>query len=135
MKQKLYSLFLIAVLGMMGMTVWAQELTTTEIDGVTYYEIGNADQLLAFAQLVNGDPDNGIDGQSDANALLTADINMAEVLWEAAIGTEASPFTGIFDGQGHNITAFEATSVGRGGLMVQQATPPSRTSASTARSK
>ena len=117
MKQKLYSLFLTAVLGMMGMTVWAQELTTTEIDGVTYYEIGNADQLLAFAQLVNGDPDNGIDGQSDANALLTADINMAEVLWEAAIGTEASPFTGIFDGQGHNITAFEATSVGRGGLI------------------
>ena len=85
MKQKLYSLFLAAVLGMMGMTVWAQELTTTEIDGVTYYEIGNADQLLAFAQLVNGDPDNGIAGQGDANALLTADINMAEVLWEAAI--------------------------------------------------
>ncbi|MBO7120455.1 MAG: hypothetical protein J6W03_09080 [Bacteroidaceae bacterium] len=117
MKQKLYSLFLTALLSMAGMQVWAQGLTTTVIDGVTYYEIGNADQLLAFAQLVNGDPDNEIPGQGDANALLTADINMAEVLWEAAIGTAESPFTGIFDGQGHNISAFETTSVGRGGLI------------------
>ena len=110
MKQKLYSLFLTALLGMMGMTVWAQELTTTEIDGVTYYEIGSGDDLLAFAEMVNGDTGSGIASQPGVNGILTADIDLANVEW-TPIGTSAVAFTGIFDGQGHAITAFEYEAV------------------------
>ena len=69
MKQTIYSLFLTAILGMLGMQVWAQELTTRDIDGVAYYEIGSAADLVAFADLVNG-------GESGANAILTADIDL-----------------------------------------------------------
>ena len=104
MKQKLYSLFLAALLGMLGMQVGAQELTTTEIDGVTYYEIGNGDDLLAFAELVNG-------GEYGANAVLTDDINLAGVEW-TPIGNADGAYTGIFDGQGHAITDFLYDAVG-----------------------
>ena len=109
MKQKLYSLFLIAIFGMLGMQVGAQELTTTEIDGVTYYVINDSEELLAFAELVNTSEQN-------ANAVLAADIDMTQVLWETPIGIEGKSFTGIFDGQGHKITGFEAVSTGQGGL-------------------
>ena len=51
MKQKFYSLFLTALFGMWGMQAGAQELTTTEVDGVTYYEIDDATDLVAFAEI------------------------------------------------------------------------------------
>ena len=107
MKQKLYSLLLLALFGMTGMQVWADELTTTEIDGVTYYEIDDAADLLAFADLVNG-------GQFGANAVLTADITLTDV-WDTPIGISGGAFTGIFDGQGHKIKGFEAESAIDGG--------------------
>ena len=104
MKHKLYSLFFTALLGMWGMQTWAQELSTTEIDGVTYYEIGSAADLVAFADLVN-------DGEPSANAVLTADIDLpgatATGNWLAPIGYNGVQYTGIFDGQGHAITNFE----------------------------
>ena len=124
MKQKLYSLILTALLGMWGTQVGAQELSTTEIDGVTYYEIGSGADLVAFANLVNGDADTETPGQYNANAILTADIALTDV-WENPIGVitgddngEVGPgaFTGIFDGQGHQITGFDAESSGHGGL-------------------
>ena len=37
MKRTIYSLFLTALFGMLGMHVCAQELSTTEIGGKTYY--------------------------------------------------------------------------------------------------
>ena len=97
MKHKLYSLFLTALLGMTGMQMWAQ----------TTYEIGTAQDLVAFAEAVNG-------GETGANAVLTADIALTEP-WEAPIGAPSGHYTGIFDGQGHKITGFEATSESNGG--------------------
>ena len=111
MKQKFYSLLLTALFGMWGMQVWAQGLTTTEIDGVTYYEINDAAGLVAFANLVS-------DGEFDANAVLTADIALTDI-WDLPIGsgeTDETAYKGIFDGQGHKITGFEADSYGKGGL-------------------
>ncbi len=118
MKQKFYTLFLTALLGLTGMKVWAQGLTTTEIDGVTYYEIGSAADLVAFAELVN-------EGEFGANAILTADIALTDS-WDTPIGVmtgedngDVGPgaFTGIFDGQGHQITGFNSESAGHGGLI------------------
>ena len=109
MKQKLYSLFLAALLGMLGMQVGAQELTTTEIDGVTYYVINDSEELLAFAELVNT-------SEQDANAVLAADIDMIGVEWDTPIGVETSTYAGTFDGQGHKITGFQAISAGQGGF-------------------
>ena len=124
MKQKFYSFLLTLLFGMTGMQVWAQDLSTTEIDGITYYEIGSAADLVAFANLVNGDADAEVPGQYGANAILTADIALTDV-WETPIGVitgedngDIGPgaFTGIFDGQGHKITGFDAESAGHGGL-------------------
>ena len=125
MKQKFYSLFLTALFGIWGTQVGAQELTTTEIDGVTYYEIGSGADLVAFANLVNGDLDaEEPSGQYNANAILTADITLTD-LWENPIGIisgtdngDIGPraFTGIFDGQGHKIIGLDAESGGHGGL-------------------
>ena len=103
MKLKFYSLFLGALLGTWGMHVSAQELSTTEIDGVTYYEIGSAADLVAFADLVNT-------SELGANAILTADIDLtgatASGTWETPIGVGGLNYTGTFDGQGHKITGF-----------------------------
>lgn len=108
MKHKLYSLLLAAFFGTTGMQVWAQELSTTEIDGVTYYTIGTADELVAFAGLVK-------EGETSANGILTADIALAEP-WKTPIGaSEATAYRGIFDGQGHKITGFEMESSANGG--------------------
>ena len=127
MKKTFYSLILAAFFGMSGMQSWADDLTTTEIDGVTYYEIKNGEDLLAFAELVNGDLDSEEpSGQYNANAVLVNDIDMTGIVWENPIGVitgedngDVGPgaFTGIFDGQGHKITGFETESVGHGGLI------------------
>ena len=111
MKQKFYSLLLTALLGMTGMNAWAQ-LSTTTIDGKTYYQIAFAEDLAEFASLVNG-------GDFTANAILTDDIDMADMIemngwtaigdWSTVDGANAC-FKGHFDGQGHTITGFNATS-------------------------
>ena len=103
MKQKFYSLFLTALLGSTGMQAWAEGLTQTEIDGKTFYEIATAEDLVTFADLVN-------EGESGANAILTADIALTDFWYNPISG-----FTGIFDGQGHKITGFEAESDTDGG--------------------
>ena len=97
MKQKLYSLFLVALFGITGMNALAQNT----------YEIGTAQDLVAFAEAVNR-------GETGANAVLTADITLTEV-WEAPIGAPSEHYAGTFDGQGHKITGFEATSENNGG--------------------
>ena len=104
MKRTIYSLFLTALFGMLGMHVCAQELSTTEIDGKTYYEIGTADDLVAFAQLVNG-------GDYTANAVLIANIDMTGKTWSNSIGDWQSShmYKGKFDGQGHSITNLTIT--------------------------
>ncbi len=74
MKQKIYSILLTGLFGLLGMNAWAQDLNITTIDGKEYYEIGSADDLVAFAQLVNG-------GDYTANAVLIANIDMTGKTW------------------------------------------------------
>lgn len=64
-----------------------------KVDGI--YQLGSADDLKEFAALVN-------DGETFANAALTADINLGTEL--VMIGTDANRFRGIFDGKGHTVT-------------------------------
>ncbi|MEE1087941.1 MAG: T9SS type A sorting domain-containing protein [Bacteroidaceae bacterium] len=66
-----------------------------EVDGC--YQIGTAQDLVDFATLVN-------EGKPEAQAVLTADIDLAGVEW-----TCISLFRGTFDGQGHSITNFNYT--------------------------
>ena len=104
MKQKIYSILLTGLFGLLGMNAWAQDLNITTIDGKEYYEIGSADDLVALATLVNG-------GETDANAILTADIDMAGLESWTAIGdwhtnNAESGYIGHFNGQGHKITGF-----------------------------
>ena len=66
------------------------------VDGI--YQIGSADDLKAFRDLVNG-------GETTANAVLTADIDLENAAWTPiGGGTYGKSFDGVFDGQGHSIT-------------------------------
>ena len=112
MRKNLYSFLLTALCSMLGLNVWAQDLNSTFIDGTEYYEIGTANDLATLANLVNSGE------EMDANAVLTADIDMADLIamdgW-TAIGNWASTangnacYKGHFNGQGHKITGFNAT--------------------------
>ncbi len=101
------SLILAVLLGLGGTQTWAQNLTTTEIDGTEFYNIGSADDLVTFATLVK-------DGELGANAVLTADIVLSSP-WETPIGLVSGKYSGIFDGKGHKITGFETESASDGG--------------------
>lgn len=72
------------------------------------YEIGTAEQLIQFAELVNS-------GNNGANAVLTADIDMSGKSW-TGIFSNAS-YIGVFDGQGHTISNLTGTE----GLFVKNA--------------
>ncbi len=61
------------------------------------YEISNAAQLEEFATIVNH-------GNNKANAVLTADIDMAGVVHSAIGNTKETRYRGIFDGQYHRIS-------------------------------
>lgn len=110
------------------------ELTTNkyDMDGDgskdEVYEISNAGQLYWFAGLVNGTL-SGVDQNTSANAVLTADIIVNENVLKpdgtvnegtfkewTPIATSASPYTGIFEGQNHTISGLyfkqEASFVG-----------------------
>ena len=92
MKRKIYSFLTFLLLWMSSVSVWALE---ADANGV--YQIGTAEDLVAFAELVNG-------GENAANAVLTTDIDMsAESANFLPIGKEGCIYTGTFDGQGHRI--------------------------------
>ena len=63
-----------------------------QIDGV--YQIGTAEDMTAFAELVNG-------GTATAKAILTADIDFTG--YNTMLG-DGTAFAGVLDGQGHSIT-------------------------------
>ena len=73
-------------MGLFGMNASAQDP----------YEISTAQDLMAFADLVNG-------GETGTNAVLTADIDMTDLLSMEAwtpIGKDGDhKYTGTFDGQ------------------------------------
>ena len=98
------------------------DLTTNkyDIDGDKIndevYEISNAGQLYWFAGLVNGTL-SGVPQNTSANAVLTKDIVVNEDVLKSdgtvnegtfkewtPIATNASPYTGIFEGQNHTIS-------------------------------
>ncbi len=71
-----------------------------KVDGV--YQIANAYNLASFAAVVNA-------GENDADAVVTADIDMTGFEWPAPIGDWTvsginSAYKGHFDGQGHTIS-------------------------------
>lgn len=100
---KKHIIFLFTLISMIGTNVWALE----QKDGV--YQIGTVEDLVAFAELVNG-------GEHSANAVLTADIDMGGADWTpiaagacyyAAVGpadVTSGGFAGFFNGQGYTIS-------------------------------
>lgn len=75
------------------MNAWAQD-----------YEIATAQDLADFAAAVNG-------GETDANAVLTADIDMSSLTDWTPIGIDNNcGYKGTFDGRGKTITGFQLTS-------------------------
>lgn len=86
MKRKLF--FLFVMISMIG----TKRLALDQKDGV--YQIGTAEDLMTFAELVNG-------GENTANAVLTAGINLTQSdFLSLIIGNENAPFCGVFDGKG-----------------------------------
>ena len=65
-----------------------------KVDGV--YHLSTPVELILFANLVNA-------GETDANAVLTADIDASEADM-TMISTADNKYAGVFDGQGHTIT-------------------------------
>ncbi len=90
MRKKLLNLCLTALACVISVAAYALEK-----NGEGVYQIGTAEDLKAFAELVNG-------GDLHACAQLTADIDYG--VEQTMIGTSsANRFDGTFDGQGHTI--------------------------------
>ena len=90
MNRKLLNLCVAMLLSLVSTAAWA----LSEVGGV--YQIGTADDLVAFAELVNGD-------NPYACAVLTADI-VKPSTDVSMIGRDGQDFQGTFDGAGHTIT-------------------------------
>jgi len=69
-------------------------MPTQDENGV--YQIGTAEQLIAFAEFVNA-------GNKSVSAKLTADIDLTGKTW-SGIGTYGNRFAGTFDGNGKTVT-------------------------------
>ena len=92
---------------------------TLNADG--YYEISNAGQLFWFARLVN------IEGVTDANAILTENVDLEGRIWYpiglyndiAEVGGESvqNQYKGTFDGNFHTVSNFTAMGNGSQGLL------------------
>ena len=89
MSKRLLNLCLTDLLSVVSTAAWA----LSEVNGV--YQIGTAEDLKAFAELVNG-------GNAYADAVLTADIDKGTD--GTMIGRDGLDYQGTFDGQGHTIT-------------------------------
>ena len=91
MSRKLLNLCMTALLSVVSTAAWA----LSEVNGV--YQIGTAEDLVAFAKLVNDG-----EGMPYLNAVLTADIDKGADL--TMIGRDGLDYQGCFDGAGHTIT-------------------------------
>ena len=81
------------------------------------YQIGTADQLKRFRDIVNGS--NGQTQNRGAYAVLTADIDLNNEPWTPIGPDRDSAYTGTFDGQGHTVKNLSVTvnvQPGRAGL-------------------
>ena len=76
-------------------------LPAKDANGV--YQIGDMNELLAFADIINGTSTTA--AEPTANAVLTADIDMDGM--SLRIGNnETYSYQGVFDGQGHTISNY-----------------------------
>ena len=96
MRKSLLKIALLLPLLMVNLNAKAIE----QVDG--WYQIGTPQDLTEFAEVVNG-------GDSYANAVLTADIDMGGAVWETPISYWSNSrgghnYYGTFDGQGHFIS-------------------------------
>ena len=98
MKRRMLSLLLVMVM-VLGMLPTAALAAPTESSGV--YQIGTAEDLLWFAQEVNG-------GNTGISGVLTADIDLSNLTNWPGIGINHTPFSGSFNGQGHTVTFKDA---------------------------
>ncbi|MDO4823947.1 MAG: hypothetical protein Q4A08_07260, partial [Bacteroidales bacterium] len=122
------SILIICLLCMVGMSVWAEGTQPSAGDGTkdNPYQIATLDNLLWFADYVNGDSQH-----ASACAILTADITMNtsvldsygrsnDGLFDAwtPIGGHNVDYSGEFNGNGHTISGlyFKDTSVNNVGL-------------------
>ena len=98
MKRRMLSLLLVMVM-VLGMLPTVAMAVPVESSGV--YQIGTAEDLLWFAQEVNG-------GNTGISGVLTADIDMSAYVSWPGIGSSECRFAGSFDGQGHTVTFKDA---------------------------
>ena len=89
MKKKLLNVCLMAILMAISLSVYALD----KVGNV--YQIASAEDYFAFVQLVNA-------GERDANAILTADIDLGTN--NTKMGLNNQGYRGVFDGAGHTIT-------------------------------
>ena len=80
----------------------AATLTVTEKTEPTTYTISTAEQLYAFAEAVNT-------GNTTANAILTADIDLGNKAWTPIGKDDSHIYNGTFDGQGHTISGLQCS--------------------------
>ena len=90
-----------------GIPAMAADYTLEEVDGV--YQISKPQQMVTLAAIVNS-------SNPKIDAVLTADIDMTDVAsaWKPigdwSSGSVSTSYQGHFDGQGHTIKGFNATS-------------------------
>ncbi len=78
------------------------ELQPPQLNAAGAYEIKNANDLIWFAELVNGTL--LVDRDPLADAVLVADITFEAEQNFTAIGSSSSPYSGTFDGAGFTVT-------------------------------
>ena len=71
------------------------------------YQIGSASNLMWFAATANGT--NGLTQDQSANAVLTADLDMAGITWSGM-----ASYAGTFDGAGFTIQNLNSANTGEG---------------------
>jgi len=76
--------------------------TPTAIAGV--YQISNGAEFAGFVDLING----GTHYLNEYNAVLTADIDLADKVW-TPVGTSKASYSGVFDGAGHTINGLNVS--------------------------
>jgi len=79
----------------------SKSITVSQGKPPYYHIISSAEELAAFRDYVN-------QGGEDQNGRLTADITLSGT-WEG-IGTEAQPFSGVFDGNGYSVSGISSQS-------------------------
>ena len=113
MKRRIFSIFCVLVLclGLLPVTALAiYQAPSGSGTKESPYQISTADELFWFASLVNGTLE-GVEQNTAACAVLTADINLSGQTW-TPIGDYSAKtrnkYAGTFDGAGHTIDGLKA---------------------------